>query len=90
MSQSAVYRTMKEYKEKGKVSSPKKCKKRQSLSDTFDDDVKYFVRRKVHSFFYKNEAPTLDKLWNEIKDDPEIPNMSRSTLYKLLKNINFK
>ncbi|KAJ8913261.1 hypothetical protein NQ315_012879 [Exocentrus adspersus] len=41
-------------------------------------------------FFFKNELPTLDKILCEIKQWPAIPNMSRSTLYKVMRQINFR
>ncbi|XP_023312011.1 uncharacterized protein LOC111692311 isoform X2 [Anoplophora glabripennis] len=52
--------------------------------------MKNSIRRIVHSFFFKNEIPTLDKILTEIKSRQDLPQMSRSSLYKFMKQINFK
>lgn len=45
------------------------------------------IRRKVHTFFFNNELPTLDKILAAVNDDESLPDFSRSTLYKLLKEV---
>lgn len=87
---STVYKVICEYKRTRKLSSPKQSSGRRSLLFTMDDDIKNAVRRVVHSFFHKNEAPTLNKILAELQNHPNIPQMSRSTLYLLLKKINFR
>lgn len=90
VSKTSVYRVIQEYKGKGLISPPLKRTGRKSLLSTFDDTVKYMIRRTVHSFFYDGELPTLNKILKRIKEDENIPEMSRSTLYKLMKILNFK
>lgn len=43
----------------------------------------------VHKFYFQNEIPTLDTILNTINEDSDFPSMSRSTLYKTLKNLGF-
>ncbi|KAL4714164.1 hypothetical protein ACJJTC_008518 [Scirpophaga incertulas] len=47
-------------------------------------------RRIVHQFFYRNEPPTITKILQVMNDDPEMPKISKDTLRKILKHLNFK
>ncbi|KAJ8912219.1 hypothetical protein NQ315_009043 [Exocentrus adspersus] len=89
LAKSTIYRILAEYKAKGKVGAPKKASGRPSITESFDESIKNDTRKVVHGFFFKNELPTLDKILCEIKQWPTIPNMSRSTLYKVMRHINF-
>ncbi|XP_050517136.1 uncharacterized protein LOC126891847 [Diabrotica virgifera virgifera] len=84
---STIYRTIKEYKQTGTVRCPKNIGGRPAVLSRYDEKVKTSVR---HSFFFKNEMPTLNKILSEVNNRPDLPNMCRSTLYKFLKQINFK
>nr|CAH7744240.1 unnamed protein product [Callosobruchus chinensis] len=55
-----------------------------------DDDIKMALRRTVHSFFLKNEIPTLKAIHAKIQDNNIIPPMSTDTLRKTLHGINFR
>lgn len=55
----------------------------------YDEHVQMLVRRKVHSFFLRNIPPTLDMILGAVGMEETIPNFSRSTLYRLLKDIGF-
>ncbi|GFY38867.1 DDE_3 domain-containing protein [Trichonephila inaurata madagascariensis] len=57
----------------------------------YDDFTLSCIRRKIHGFFRKNEIPTLSEVLKEVNDDAEIfsKNISRSTLYRLLKDMGF-
>lgn len=90
ISRTTTYRVIHEYKAKGFISPPLKRSGRKSVLSTFDDTVKCMIRRNVHVFFYNGELPTLNKILKKIKEDENIPSMSRSTLYKLMKKLNFK
>ncbi|XP_072398085.1 uncharacterized protein [Diabrotica undecimpunctata] len=87
---STIYRTIKEYKQTGTVRCPKNIGGRPSILATYDEKVKTSIRQIVHSFFFKNEMPTLNKILSEVNNRPDLPNMCRSLLYKFLKQINFK
>ncbi|KAJ8913791.1 hypothetical protein NQ315_002697 [Exocentrus adspersus] len=90
LAKSTIYRILAEYKAKGKVGAPKKASGRPSITESFDESIKNDIRKVVHGFFFKNELPTLDKILCEIKQWPMIPNMSRSTLCKVMRHINFR
>ncbi|XP_057671857.1 uncharacterized protein LOC130903648 [Diorhabda carinulata] len=90
IAKSTVYRTIKEYRSTGTVVSPKHSGGCPGLVKTFDETSKNIIRRIVHSFFLKNEIPTLNKILNEIKKNMDLQNVSHSSLYKLMKEINFK
>ncbi|XP_072400872.1 uncharacterized protein [Diabrotica undecimpunctata] len=87
---STIYRTIKEYKQTGPVRCSKNIGGRPSILATYDEKVKTSIRQIVHSFFFKNEMPTLNKILSEVNNRPDLPNMCRSLLYKFLKQINFK
>jgi transposase len=78
---------LKEKKTKNYVSAPKKSSGRPAIK--LDEDSKYAIRRIVHSFFFKNEPPTLDKVLTAIHADGDLPKLTRSVLWKSLKELNF-
>ncbi|XP_023309819.1 uncharacterized protein LOC111692776 isoform X1 [Anoplophora glabripennis] len=90
VAKSTVYRAIKQYKSTGRVSTSKHCGGRPGIVTCLDEAMKNSIRRIVHSFFFKNEIPTLDKILTEIKSRQDLPQMSRSSLYKFMKQINFK
>ncbi|KAK7582107.1 hypothetical protein V9T40_013552 [Parthenolecanium corni] len=55
-----------------------------------DDTSKSLIRRKVHEFFRNNVLPTVSKIEAAIRDDPDLPTLGRTTVYKVLKNLQFK
>ncbi|KAK9686583.1 hypothetical protein QE152_g37083 [Popillia japonica] len=86
-----IYRTIREYQRTGQLARPKARTGRHSKLQAYDESVKNGVRQIVHSFFLKNELPTLNKIMAEITRRGEpVPHMSRTTLYRFLKLINFK
>lgn len=85
-----MYRTVKEYKKTGELAAPKQRTGRHSKVQGFDEATRNAVRQIVHSFFFKNELPTLDKILAQILIRDDIPQMSRATLHRFLKLINFK
>ncbi|XP_061705341.1 uncharacterized protein LOC133516402 [Cydia pomonella] len=48
------------------------------------------IRRMVHQFFHRNEAPTIQKILQVINDSPDLPNLSATSLRLILKHLNFK
>lgn len=90
VSRATVYRVIKEYTTTGKCVDPKNITGRPSLLKSFDETVKTAIRQIVHNMFRQNEPPTLDKVLVQVKNNEDLPNMSRSTLYLLLKQMNFK
>ncbi|XP_060873383.1 uncharacterized protein LOC132947190 [Metopolophium dirhodum] len=87
--ESTVHRTIKEYNTSNTVKSPKRTKVRAQMTDTFDDFARNAVRRHVHSIWFRREIPTLDKIYKVVSDDNHLPTVSRSTIFKLLKELKF-
>ena len=86
----SVYNVLKEYKSNKHFSAPKTNQNRKNIIDLLDDADKNAIRRKVHAFYFKNELPTIDEVLSEVNNDPQLPNFKRTSLYKLMKKINFK
>jgi transposase len=87
VSKSSVYKMIKENKTSG-VQPPLQSPGRPSVE--IEDDLKQGLRRKVHSFFFKKEFPTLDKILVAVQEDSDYPRLSRSTLWKILKSLGFQ
>lgn len=80
----------KEMKETGVLVTPgKKRKRAKPVMDTCDSFTKSAIRSKVHNFFFRNEAPTLQKILTAVNDDSGLPSFKRTTLYKILQEIGF-
>ncbi|XP_067131417.1 uncharacterized protein [Centruroides vittatus] len=90
ISERSIYRIRKEYFTNGKVITPSKTRKRTQLVDKYDEFTKCAIRGKVHNFYFLNELPTADKVLQAVNDDPDLPDFTRSTIYNLLKLLNFK
>lgn len=87
--QSTIYNTVLEYQRTKTVSSPNKTKIRIKIDEKVDEFDKCAVRRKVHQFWHNRDLPTLDKLLFAINKDKDLPNFSRSSLYRLMKSMDF-
>ncbi|XP_029054466.2 uncharacterized protein LOC114881771 [Osmia bicornis bicornis] len=59
------------------------------LEKTSDHDI-LAIRRKVHEFWLRREIPNGPKIWIAVNEDPELPTFTRSSLYRLLKRMEFK
>lgn len=88
--ESTVHRTINEYKKTNAVKSPKRTKVRTKITETFDDFARNAVRRHVHSIWFRREIPTLDKIHKAVSDDNDLPTVSRSTIFNLLKELKFR
>ena len=88
---STVFKILNEYKSTGEVKSPVKIKPKSktTISDT-EESVKCAIRRKVDTFFFNNEIPTVKKIMACVNEDPDLPNYKKSTFYELMKHIGFK
>jgi len=85
-----IKKTLSEYKSTGMVSSPINKKKRPTISEKVDDFDKNEIRRKIHGFWFKREIPTIQKIIQEIKDDSDLPDLSRTSFQRLLKYMQFE
>ncbi|CAH2010038.1 unnamed protein product [Acanthoscelides obtectus] len=78
-----------EKKKTGATTDPKfNLKGRKAVK--LDDDSKMALRRTVHSFFFRNEIPTLKAVHAAIKENEIIPQMSVEVMRKSLHEINFR
>ncbi|KAL4126162.1 hypothetical protein QTP88_010388 [Uroleucon formosanum] len=84
-----VSKTISDYKNEGVLKSPNKTKVRASVFEKTDDFEKNAVRRKVHDLWFRRELPTIEKILTSINEDPDLPNFSHTTLYRLLKKLDF-
>ena len=85
----SVKRIVKENKDTKKA--PSLTNKKQGIKqlknlDNFDLSV---IRRTVHSYFSRNESPTLEKLLKQLKEDIDFP-YGKTNLYNLLKKLGFR
>ena len=55
----------------------------------YDGFVITAIRRIVHSFFSENISPTLTAVLAKINEDPTLPDLERSTLWKILTENGF-
>lgn len=55
-----------------------------------DEDVQYAIRRKIHSFYFKNELPTIKKIIGVVAEDDTLPKISRDVLLRTLRQMNFR
>ncbi|CAK1548228.1 unnamed protein product [Leptosia nina] len=85
-----VQRIIHEYKVTGKVTTPNRSKPKYDIVGTLDDFILSAIRRKVNEFYLNKEHPTLDQITHAINNDDSLPSFSRSTVYKILKKLNFK
>ena len=93
ISQRSVLRARVEQRETGEVTTPGKSRpkaKGKRSAAKYDDFTLSAVRRKVHAFFEQNEPPTLDKLKREIDLDESLPDIPRSSLFRILKDLGFR
>lgn len=85
---SLIRSTIRLYLETGQVMSPNKKKRRLNFEQKLDEFDKNAIRRKVH-LFYREGRPTVSKVLQAVNDDPLLPSFSRTTLWRLLKELNF-
>lgn len=94
LSLSTIKRVRKEFKESDTVCSPIRkrpgAQEKNKRLNRYDSLVFSAIRRKVHMFFFRNEPPTLKKILQEVNQDHDLPNMSKETLRRILKDIGFK
>ncbi|KAE9522898.1 hypothetical protein AGLY_016709 [Aphis glycines] len=88
--ESTVHRTVSDYKETKTVISPKRKRVRNQITETFDDFDRNAVRRHVHSIWFRREIPTVDKIHKAVSDDKDLPTVSRTSMFKLLKELKFR
>lgn len=72
------------------MKSPCKRKIRPTIHDKIDDFDKNAIRQKIHAFWARREIPTMIKIVQDINNDSNLPNISRTSLQRLLKELGFE
>lgn len=85
-----IKKTLCKYKSSGEVSSPQNKKIRKTICEKLDDFDKNVIRQKIHQLWFRKEIPTLPKMIQAIQDDPDLPNISRSSFQRVLKDLQFE
>nr|XP_034190884.1 uncharacterized protein LOC117609093 [Osmia lignaria]XP_034190885.1 uncharacterized protein LOC117609093 [Osmia lignaria] len=88
--QLTISKTVSEYKSTGTVKSPNKKRPRMNILEKTSEEDILAIRRKVHEFWFRREIPNVRKILEAVNQDPELPSFSESSLYRLLKRIEFK
>ncbi|XP_060854700.1 uncharacterized protein LOC132932367 [Rhopalosiphum padi] len=89
--ETTISNTISQYRQHETVSSPNKTKKFKNIETKINDFDKSEIRKKIHKFWFDRELPTLDKILKVINnEDSTLPNFSRTSLYRLLKSMEFK
>lgn len=85
----SIEKIISEYNGNKTISSPIMKKNRPKIIEVIDDFYKNAIRQKVHSFWQNRDPPTLDKIVNSVSKDDSLPTLKRTTMYNLLKDLNF-
>nr|XP_034183440.1 uncharacterized protein LOC117605818 [Osmia lignaria] len=88
--QLTVSKAISEYKATGSVTSPYKKRPRMNILEKTSEHDILAIRKKVHEFWLRREIPNGHKILQAVNLDPELPNFSRTSLYRLLKRMEFK
>ncbi|KAL4153157.1 hypothetical protein QTP88_000990 [Uroleucon formosanum] len=76
-----------EYKNTGECKLPHKTKIRPTVNDKIDDFDKNAI---IRGFWFRNEVPTLKKIVQAVNDDSLLPNLTCTSLRRVLKELNFE
>lgn len=85
-----IKKTLREYKAFGTVSSPSNKKKRPTICDKIDDFDKNAIRQRINGFWFRREIPTFNKILKTVNGDPDLPNITRTSFQRLLKDLEFE
>ncbi|XP_049883814.1 uncharacterized protein LOC126379181 [Pectinophora gossypiella] len=81
---------IKEKRTMGTTSSPQKHKDIKKIVDKLDDFTLSAIRLKIHQYYFDGELPTIKKVLTAVNEDDNLPNFTLSTMYKIMKKLNFK
>lgn len=86
----SIQKMISEYNRNKTVSSPNTTKARPKLVEKFDERDLNAIRRRVHRFWRDREPPTMDKVLRAVTEDRALPTVKRTSMYRLLKDLNFE
>lgn len=87
--ETTVSKTIAHYRQTKTVSSPNRTKIFKNITSKVDEFDKCAIRRKIHQFWFNRELPVLDKILSVVNEDESLANFSRTSLYRLLKSMDF-
>lgn len=90
ISKRSIYSILREYKDTHTIEEKGATKKKLNIIQKLDSFEKTAIRQKVHSFFMEGELPTLDKIVQKIKEDETLPDLSKTSLRRVLRHLKFK
>lgn len=88
--ETTVHRTINKYKETNTVTSPNRKRVRKSVLNLYDDFARDAVRKHTLSIWCRREIPTVDKIHKAVSEDESLPPISRTNLYRLLKELQIE
>ncbi|KAH9378744.1 hypothetical protein HPB48_007521 [Haemaphysalis longicornis] len=78
---------------RGNLVSPKRRPRDLTISSTRtvknDSFTVHAIRPKVHSMYAKREIPKLDSVRKAVNEDDDLPNFTKTTLWRLMKDMGF-
>lgn len=86
----SVSNILREHQQTHEFHPPKEYHRQRTILDNIDDATKSAVRRLIHSFFERNEPPTLNKMLAALPENENLPQFKRSTLRTLIREIGFR
>lgn len=95
ISLTTMFAIKRDVKEHGKASAPRRtlfaCKNsgKGHRAKKYDTFTLAAIRRIVHNFFFANVPPTIQMILEKIHEDENMPNLKRSSLRRLLKDLGF-
>lgn len=90
LGKNSIEKMISEYKSQKTISSPHMKKLRPKKIKLIDDFDKNAIRKKIHMFWRNHDPPTLNKIMNAVSEDGSSPTLKRTTMYALLKDLNFE
>ncbi|KAL1490226.1 hypothetical protein ABEB36_012956 [Hypothenemus hampei] len=90
ISRASVWKIVSEMELTGSVSSPPKHRERKNFYEKLDEDQHNTIRYIVHSFFLRNEPPTLAKVLAAVQENETLPLMGKTSLWHILRKMGFK
>ncbi|XP_050527551.1 uncharacterized protein LOC126897746 [Daktulosphaira vitifoliae] len=85
-----VQKTLCNNKKIGNISSVKNVNNLQTIHNKLSEQDKISIRQVVHSFYMDQKLPTIDKVYNIVNSNNELPCFKRSSFYLLLKRLHFR
>lgn len=84
-----IVKTLSEYRTLGKISPPNRKKIRPTVYEKLGSYEKDTIHQIINNIRARQEIPTLDKIYKDMSNHPDLPIITRSMLRKLLKIMKY-